>query len=419
MVVHPKELPEKTLFAIDQFVLKGGRAIVCVDPHCVSDPPDRQQQFSGAQHNAASNVPKLLRAWGLEMPAMTFAGDRSLAVTGAANPNRRPEKILSIMKLNAGRNCFNVESPITANLGEVSTVFAGVLKTLEQDENSSELKYVPLLTTSDEGNSWKIENAFELMNPNYGEFLRRFKDGTDPVVMAYQVTGHFKSAFPDGIEVPDDAVTEVSDENADAGEPKTKTITGLTDATESGALVVVADVDFMGDMVAYQRTFFGLATVGDNSTFVLNALESLSGSDRLISIRSRGSYERPFTVVTDIETAAEEETLEETRAIEAQVKGFETQLNEKLQSLGGDNVGALINQTIVEEKKEIELQLRDAEKRLRDIKMKKRTRVEALKERMRFYCTIPGPILILIVAIGLGIYRSVKRKHYVGHASDS
>ncbi|MHC4770481.1 MAG: hypothetical protein ACYS8O_01520, partial [Planctomycetota bacterium] len=149
------------------------------------------------------------------------------------------------------------------------------------------------------------------------------------------------------------------------------------------------------------------------------ALESLSGSDRLISIRSRGSYERPFTVVTDIETAAEEETLEETRAIEAQVKGFETQLNEKLQSLGGDNVGALINQTIVEEKKEIELQLRDAEKRLRDIKMKKRTRVEALKERMRFYCTIPGPILILIVAIGLGIYRSVKRKHYVGHASDS
>ncbi|MHC5173303.1 MAG: GldG family protein, partial [Planctomycetota bacterium] len=419
MVVHPKELPEKTLFAIDQFVLKGGRAIVCIDPHCVSDPPDRQQQFSGAQHNAASNVPKLLRAWGLEMPAMTFAGDRSLAVTGAANPNRRPEKILSIMKLNAGRNCFNAESPITANLGEVSTVFAGVLKTLEQDENSPELKYVPLLTTSDEGNSWKIENAFELMNPNYGEFLRRFKDGIQPVVMAYQVIGHFKSAFPEGIEVPDDAETEASDENEDTGEPKTKTITGLTEATESGAVVVVADVDFMGDMVAYQRTFFGLATVGDNSTFVLNALESLSGSDRLISIRSRGSYERPFTVVTDIETQAEEETLEETRAIEAQVKGFETQLNEKLQSLGGDNVGALINQTIVEEKKEIELQLRDAEKRLRDIKMKKRKRVEALKERMRFYCTIPGPILILIVAIGLGIYRSVKRKHYVGHASDS
>jgi ABC-type uncharacterized transport system involved in gliding motility auxiliary subunit len=125
-------------------------------------------------------------------------------------------------------------------------------------------------------------------------------------------------------------------------------------------------------MVAYQRTFFGMATVGDNSTFVLNALENLSGSDRLISIRSRGSYERPFTVVKDIETTAEEETLEETRAIEAQVKVFEQQLNEKLRSLGGENKGELINQTILEEKKEIELQLRDAEKSLRDIKMQKR-----------------------------------------------
>ncbi|RKY09615.1 MAG: hypothetical protein DRP56_02375 [Planctomycetota bacterium] len=416
MVVHPKKLPEKTLFAIDQFVLKGGRAIICLDPHCISDPPDRQQQFGGAPHNAASNMPELLKAWGLEMPAMTFAGDRSLAVTGAANPNRRPEKILSIMKLNAAKNCFNAENPITANLGEVSTVFGGVLKTLEPDENSPQLDFVPLLMTSDEGNSWTIENPYELMNPNYGAFMRRFRDGTEPVVMAYRVTGHFKSAFPQGIQVPDDAATGEADENA---EPKTKTMTGLTEATESRAVVVVADVDFMGDMVAYQRTLFGLSTVGDNSTFVLNALENLSGSDRLISIRSRGSYERPFTIVKDIETAAEAETLEETRAIELQVKGFETQLNEKLRSLQEDNKGALINQTIVEEKKKIELELRKAEKQLRDIKMQKRKRVEALKERMRFYCTIPGPIGILIVAIGLGIYRSVRRKHYISHSSDS
>ena len=214
LVVHPKQLPEKTLFAIDQFVLRGGRAIVCVDPHCISDPPDRQQQFGSAPHNAGSNMPELLRAWGLEMPVMTFAGDRSLAVTGAMNPNRRPEKILSIMKLTSAKNCFNAENPITANLGEVSTVFGGVLKTLEQDENSPALKYEPLLTTSKEGNSWKIENPYELMNPNYGDFMRRFRDGTKPVVMAYIVTGHFKTAFPEGIHVPDEAANDEADENA-------------------------------------------------------------------------------------------------------------------------------------------------------------------------------------------------------------
>ncbi|MEN8126241.1 MAG: GldG family protein [Planctomycetota bacterium] len=419
MVVHPKELPQQTLFAIDQFVLKGGRAIVCVDPHCISDPPDRQQQFSGVQHNASSNVPELLKAWGLEMPAMTFAGDRSLAVTGAPNPNRRPEKILSIMKLDAANDCFNAENPITASLGEMSTVFAGVLKTLEPDADSPELKHMPLLMTSDKGNSWKIEGPDELMSPNYGAFLRRFRDGTEPVVMAYRVTGHFKSAFPEGIQVADDAATEESDENADMDEPKTKTVTGLTEATESGAVVVMADVDFIGDMVAYQRTFLGLQPVGDNSTFVLNVLGNLSGSDRLISIRSRGSYERPFTVVTDIETQAEEETLEETRAIEVKVKGFEQQLNEKLRSLEGENKGELINQTILEEKEKIELELRKAEKEFRDIKMQGRQRVEKVKEWVRFVCTIPGPICVLLIAVGLGVYRSVKRRRYISHASDS
>lgn len=415
LIIQPKDLPEKTRFAIDQFVMKGGRAILCVDPYCIADPPDRQQQMQGMQHDAGSNMPQLLKAWGLEMPAMTFAGDRSLAVTGSPNPNQRPEKILSVLKLNSTGNCFNKDNPIVAELGEVTMVFSGVLKTLPPDENSPELKHLPLLMTTKEGNSWTIDNPYELMMPDYAAFMRRFRDGTEPVVMGYMVTGKFKSAFPDGIVIPNEA----ADENADPNEPKSQTVTGLTEATEPGAVVVIADVDFLSDIVAYQRTFFGLAAVGDNSTLVLNALENLSGSNRLISIRSRGSYERPFTVVQDIEAKAEEETMDETRKIEAQIQGFQTQLNEKLQSLQNENKGELINQTILDEKKDIELKLRDAEKRLRDIKMQKRQRVENLKEKMRFYCTIPGPICVLLIAVGLGIYRSVKRKRYISHASDS
>jgi ABC-type uncharacterized transport system involved in gliding motility auxiliary subunit len=389
-----------------------------VDPHCIADPPDRQQQFQGAQHQASSNLPDLLKAWGLEMPEMKFAGDRSLAVIGSARPSERPEKILSIMKLTSVLDCFNEDNPIVANLGEVTMVFPGVLKVVEQAEDGPELNHIPLLKTSEEGNTWSVESPFELMSPNYGAFMRRFRDGTEPVVMGYMVTGRFASAFPEGIEVPDEAADDSADQEADE-EPRVKTVTGLTEATESGAVVVIADVDFLSDMVAYQRTFFGLATAGDNSALVMNALENLSGSNRLISIRSRGNYSRPFTVVEDIEMKAEEETMEETRAIEAQIKGFEQQLNEKIRSLEGENKGELINQTILEEKKEIELQLRDAEKRLRDIKMQKRERVERLKERMRFYCTVPGPILTLCIAVALGIYRNVKRRRYISHASDA
>ena len=81
MVIHPKELSDKTLFAIDQFVLKGGRTIVFVDPYCYLDQPDPRQMQMGQVTNPSSEFDKLLGAWGLELPKNTFAGDRKLSVT--------------------------------------------------------------------------------------------------------------------------------------------------------------------------------------------------------------------------------------------------------------------------------------------------------------------------------------------------
>lgn len=418
LVIHPKDFSEKTQFAIDQFILKGGRAIVCVDPHCVSDMPDMNQRMSGP-YSTRSNLAKLLNQWGLVMPANTFAGDRKLAVTGAARPGQSPSKILGVMKLSSAHNCFNTDRAITAQLNEVTTVFPGVLKIKDRpaDDPAPKLDYTPLLSTSAEGNSWRVDNDYELMNPDYAKFMRQFRDGTEPVVMAYMVTGDFTSAFPEGIQVPDE-LTETPDGQAPA-EPAMKTVTGLTESVEPCAVMVVADVDLFNDMAAYQRTFFGMSPVGDNSTLLLNAMEDLSGSAQLISIRSRGNFKRPFTVVDEIEAQADAETAEEESKIMAQIQGFEQQLNEKLKAVAGENKGQLIGQTIVEEKKKIEVQLRQAEKDLRDIKMQKRQRVEALKRKMRNFCTLPGPILTLAIAVALGIYRSSKRRRYISHASDS
>jgi ABC-2 type transport system permease protein len=415
LVIHPKDLPEKTLFAIDQFVLGGGRAIVCVDPHSILDAPDMQQRFSGGSHSSASNMPQLLKAWGLEMPEMMFAGDRDLAAVGAANPTQRPEKILSIVKMTADKGCFNPDSVISANLNEVSSVFPGALKVLAPEENAPKLDHVPLLMTTKEGNTWTA-GPDELMYPNYGEFMRRFHNGTEPVVTGYRVSGKFKSAFPEGIEIADAA--EPADGDSDeAEEPQRRT--GLTEAADTASVVVLADVDFLSDIVAYQRTFFGISPVGDNSTLLFNALEALSGSEKLIAVRSRGNYKRPFTVVDEAEAKMAEKTVEEEARIVAQVRGFEQELNEKIRAIEGENKGELINQTILQEKKEIELKLLEAEKRLREIKMQKRESIEALKQKMRFYCTIPGPILTLTIAVALGIHRGIKRRRYISHASDA
>ena len=82
----------------------------------------------------------------------------------------------------------------------------------------------------------------------------------------------------------------------------------------------------------------------------------MSGSTDLINLRSRGNYKRPFTRVDQIEKAAEEKTSEEESRIMAEIKGFETQLNEKLSALENKEQ-ELINKTILDEKKDIEVEL--------------------------------------------------------------
>jgi len=122
------------------------------------------------------------------------------------------------------------------------------------------------------------------------------------------LAGELKSAFPDGIEVPDDAARSDGSSPEKEEEPKSKKVTGLTEASEDCAVIVFADVDFISDVVAYRSTFFGTTVVDDNASLMLNAIEDLTGSSNLFSIRSRGNFKRPFTVVNDIELEAEEDT---------------------------------------------------------------------------------------------------------------
>ncbi len=412
LVIHPKDLPAKTKYAIDQYILRGGRALIALDPFSVVDRPDPAMMQYGIEHKASSNLPELLAAWGLEMPEDTFAGDCVLAGVGSTSPNRRPEKILPYLKLTASYDCFNKEVPMTASLNEMTFWFPGVLREKSDVQNlPADLERIPLLKTTSQGNAWSISSPYELRAPDYAAILSRFRDGNSPVVLAYEVSGTLRSAFPDG---PPKEEKTPSDSEEEAEEEKSAGSGHLTQAVQPTAVVIVADVDFLSDILAYQETIFGLAVVGSNSVFVLNALEELSGSTDLIRLRSRGGYQRPFIRVDQIEKAAEEKTAEEEARILAEIKEFEAQLNEKLRALQTKEQ-ELINKAILEEKKEIEVKLHEAEMRLRDVKMKKVAEKEALKNRIRNFCTLPGPLFVLAAAVALSIYRSVKRRRSIQH----
>ena len=423
LVIHPKKLPDQTLFAIDQFVLKGGRTIVCVDPYCFADRPDRMAMQMGMPPTRNSDLNVLLRTWGLEMPENTFAGDKNLAVPASVAADQRPERIIGYLALTPG--CFNTDNVIAAELNQVRVLFAGVLKEVEkpqQKEETPQIKRTPLIMTTAKGNTFSISSPYELMMLQPSMLMSKFIDGNKPVAMGYLVTGRFKSSFPNGVDVKvesdEDKSSEKESEDPNKVKEAKKHLTGLKEATEDCAVVVFADVDFISDAMAYQESFFGKVVVGDNSALLLNAIDDLSGSSDLVSVRSRGNYRRPFIVVDEIERQAEEATAEEVNKINAQIAIFQGQLQSIVAS-AKEGQEEVIGSSILQKKKELELKIHEAQRQLREVKMKRRERIERLGRKLQYADTSVAPAAILVIAVMLGVRRTVRRRHYISHASDA
>ena len=429
IVVHPKDLPEQTQFAIDQFILKGGRAILCVDPHCIVDRPQQNPMQMTAQKQS-SDLDRLMRMWGLSMPANTFAGDRSLLLEAPLTANQRPQPIMGFLGLKPP--CFNSEKAITADLNEVRVLFAGVLREVspagraadpnQVDHGNDGIVRTPLIMTTEKGNSWSVSSSFELMFPDPDKLMALFIDGTQPVSMGYLVTGRFQSAFPEGIEVEVEAEDgEDGEDEDDPNEPRmvTRQITGLKEAAADCAVAVFSDVDFLSDQMAYANSLFGKMVVGDNSALLMNTIEDLSGSGDLISIRSRGNYKRPFTVVDEIEQQAERETAQEVALINAQIDGFNQQLQNLVESGQAAEQEEVIGSSIIEQKRLLELKIREAQRQLREVNARRRERIEHLGSILRRFNMGLVPGVIMLVALVLGLWRSFRRRHYISHASDA
>jgi ABC-type uncharacterized transport system involved in gliding motility auxiliary subunit len=159
--------------------------------------------------------------------------------------------------------------------------------------------------------------------------------------------------------------------------------------------------------------------VGDNSALLVNAVEDLSGSGDLISIRSRGNYKRPFTVVDKIEQEAEKETADEITLINATIDGFNQELQSLASSAKGQDEQAVVGGTIVQKKRDLEMKIHTAQRQLRAVQAKRRERIEQLGSTLEMVNMGSVPGIVMVIALVLGIWRSVRRRHYISHASDA
>jgi ABC-type uncharacterized transport system involved in gliding motility auxiliary subunit len=393
MVVHPKKLSDATRYAIDQFVLKGGKAMVFVDPLAESDRPARDPHNPMAMPETDSDLPDLLEKWGVKLVTNKIAGDMDAAIRVNYNGPRGPQEIsyLPWLRLSKGHN-INAKDFVTNELNVVNMASAGILEKV--DAAGTEL--TPLLSTGKRAMGYERDAI--MFNRDPGMMLTSFKSGDKSLLLAARISGKVKTAFPNGRpkKDPKDAADSAF----------------IAESSNAINVVVVADTDLLADNFWVQvQNFLGMrvpSPIADNANFVVNALDNLGGNDDLISLRSRGEYSRPFTRVAAIQREAETEFRDKEQQLKKKLEETEAKIRDLQQKKEGGP--ALILSP--EQEKAIDT-FRDDQvrtrKELRAVQHDMNKNIESLGAWMKFLNIGLVPIGIALVAIGSWLMRSLRK----------
>ena len=391
MVVHPKGFTEQTLFAIDQYLLKGGHAMLFVDPLAEGDNPEPDPANPYVMPDMSSSLNILLDGWGVEVDTSKIAADINLAMRVQTQGARGPQESNYLPWMQLGIDNLNREDFSTSELNLVHMGTAGIIERLED----ATIEFTPLLQTTTDSMKMERDLIFFQRDPNV--MLANFESGNKVLVLAARISGNVTSAYPDGLPEEDEE---------DETSPMDDTVKeGRIDA------VLVGDTDILADHFWIRmQNFFGVQipqSVANNGDFVINTLDNLAGNTDLISLRSRGEFSRPFTVVEEIRRDAETQ-------FRAQEQELQTRLEETEQKIAQlqqeDSEGALLlSQEQAAEIEEFRLEQIKTRKELRAVQHELQKNIERLGTLLKFINIGLIPLFIALLALFAGI-RHAHRK---------
>ncbi len=392
LLIHPKNLSDQTRYAIDQFVLKGGKAMVFVDPQAEEDTASPDPQSPMAMPQTSSNLPDLMEKWGVKLVADKIAADLDHAIRVAYAGNRGPQEIEYLPWLRLGPAELNQDDFVTGELNTVNLGSAGILERIE----GATTEFRPLISTGKRSMPYDREAVLFVRDPV--GLLENFKPGDKELVVAARIRGPAKTAFPNGR--PKKKDDDPTDPNF------------VAESKAPINLIVVADTDILADRFWVQfQNFLGMripSTIADNADFVINALDNLGGNDDLISLRSRGHYARPFDRVEAIQREAEAQFRDKERALQAKLEEAEKKLADLQQQKQGGSKLLLSPEQRQEIERFREEQLK-TRKELRAVQHDLKRNIERLGTGLKFINISLIPLVIGIAAIGMPLYRAKRR----------
>jgi len=400
LVAYPKGVSESAQFAIDQFMLRGGKMVALLDPFSFVD-----SQLSGGQQGMmrgevySASLDKLLKSWGLEFTADKVVADPNLA-TKIQRQTGSVDSDMTVLSING--DTINKSDPLGASTSDLLLPFAGAFT----GTPASGLKEEVLVSTTPQAG---LIEATTVMLGSDG--ARKFyKPGNTPLAMAVRLSGKFKTAFPEG--KPAAAASPTPTPAASPAASPTPTPTYLKEATNEGVAVLIGDSDFAFDQIAGREQQMMNQVVFTPTNGNLNLIESsvelLAGDSNLMSIRSRTSANRPFVLVNKMEAAAQDKYQSKIDELETGLTQARQKLSELQSAKQADQKSVLSPEQQAEIKKfqENEAQI---DKQLKQVRKELRQEIDSLQNWLKWLNIALMPVVVACIGLGLAFFKKRSR----------
>ena len=379
VVLHAKNLTDKTLYAIDQFVCRGGKLIACVDPMSLKtllSQPQNQMMMGGG--NEPSTLGKLFEAWGVTFDPKQITCDLAAATklnNGQGMVNDEPAF------LTLGADNMEKSDLLVSRLTQVMFPFAGAFAF---DGKDSDLVFTPMITTSSEHSA-----ETDAMGMMMGGGSRSAKPDGKARVVAARLSGTFKTAFPKGPDGTNDVSNAV--------------------ASGKSAVMLFADSDFLADdfCVRLLRTPFGnmAQPMNDNLALFSNVIEQFAGRAELIGVRTRGASNRPFTVVDRLEAEAMAKWQKKEAELQSRLAEAQRRISE-LQSQKSGSERMLLSREQQQEIVKFRKAQAETRRELKGVRKELTADIDSLGARLKGINIALMPALVVL----FGLFRGFLRK---------
>ena len=395
MLVHPKKIPERLLYMIDQFVLKGGKLLVFIDPNSETESfSPNTNQAKESDNN--SNLNELLDKWGVELVENKVVGDLLSARRVQIGESDQPSVTDYIAWLDIKKDHMDDTHQATSKVQRLTFATSGFLKNNEKNNNISFRRLVWSTTQS-----MQIDVADVRFTPNPTNLLRNFVPSNEELTLAAEIKGNFSSNFPDG--PPDTNIKNDFDKNKH-----------INESIKPTTLVILADTDMLYDeyWLKYEQSGEVLP-IANNADFTVNLLEYLNGTEDLIGLRGKGVSSLPFVKVEKIQKEAEQKFRSKEQELLEKLNNYQGKL-ENIQKGSVEDGG----KTLLTEKETLEIdkfreEMIFVRSELRKVQNALRKDIEKLDSTLKFFNIFFVPILLIIISLVLGFVG--RRKRYQKH----